>query len=360
MTMPRLHFKDCGNLRIQVRCCNLTLVPVKLNIDRSGLMKFNLKPYLTLVVLAVLVPLSHAQQPISVPSAINYQGALLDSAGNKLPDGNTNVVFRVFDAVFNGRLLWGPRTNSVALVGSVFNTLLGGTDAQSRDFGQILVAQALVPNAPAFLELSVGGISIQPRQQILSVPFALVANTAGTAAYATNALSAVSSASADLAQNASRLNGFTWSDLLTTGNAASGSLDGNRILDGSISGTKLAQKTIAASQLRDDSGIVVSPEPKMRIIRGSVSKDGIVRRGSGFTVKPSITQAYSLYEIVYDVPFSSPPTVIASPDEPSQNVTTVIDNSAGYREYSFLEFHTVSGSPVTIPVEFNFIAVGPY
>ncbi len=325
-------------------------------VNRSSVMKFSSKASLALLVAAFLLPLANARQPISVPSVINYQGALLDSAGNKLPDANTNVVFRVFDAVFNGHLIWGPKTNSVALVGSVFNTLLGGNDSQSRDFGQAMAAQAVVPNAPAFLELAVGDVSIQPRQQILSVPFALVANTAGTAAYATNAFS---SSIADSAQNASRLNGFTWSDLLTTGNAASGSLDGNRILDGSISGTKLAQKTIAASQLRDDLGIVVSPEPRMRIIRGSIAKDGTIRQGKGFTVKASSSATYSVYEIVYDVPFTSPPTIVASPDEPSQKVITIIDNSAGYRDFSFLEFQTLTGNPVSIPVEFNFIAIGP-
>ncbi len=348
-----------------------------------------LRNVLVLIALAGLTRI-HARQSVAVPSTINYQGALLDSSGNKLPDGNTNVVFRVYDAVFNGRLIWGPRTNSVALVGSVFNTLLGGVDANSRDLSQVLIGQASLPNSPAFLELSVGGIPIQPRQQILSAPFAFAANIAGsslTSGFATNAGTsqlaqqavhagdadrAAAAAAADTAREAAHaanadqanranlasqaddaktLGGFDWGALLSTPDASKGYLDGIRISPGSIGLDRL--KTPVPVQ---DSGT-----RQLRIVRGVVNGDASIVSGQGFTAKVSGTlifisfnKQFSDYPAVTVTPVLTDAPVILSTFPPFSLFPPYPPVGSGV---SIIFKNTGGGTPSSIP-RFSFIAIG--
>lgn len=223
---------------------------------------------------AVLVQAAIAD--IAVPATINYQGVLVDANGNRLPDGNTNVIFSVWDSVQTGNLIWGPVTNPVAVVRGSFNTLVGGPDSTTptpRDFGSTLAAQAQVPNAPAFLQITLGGTSAQPRQQILSAPFAFVANaantansastaklanfatSAGQAAYATNAVLATnaihatvadSATNAVTAQNAKALNGFGWDSLFFAGSPQPNGMNGVLLRDGSVGLSKLASPVLSS------------------------------------------------------------------------------------------------------------------
>lgn len=313
-------------------------------------MNRNLHSICVLIGTAMLTLAVGAQSPaiVTVPPVINYQGAILDASGNKIADGNTNVVFRVYDSVFNGQLLWGPRTNSVALVGSVFNTLLGGADAQNRDFAQVLSAQALNPNAPAFLELTVGDSTIQPRQQILATPFAFVANTAGTAinaGYATNSGSAAHANVAALADHAMLAD-------------SAGVANTSKLSDYSKDGDHARSANVLVDSGNNLVPLIVGAEPNLRIIRGSVAADGTILAGRGFTVKASTGQ-FALYQIVYDVPFTGPLVMVASPDETGGNVVVQIDNAAGHSESSFVEFHPASRKDLYIQAPFNFIVIGP-
>ncbi len=357
--------------------------------------------FLVSAALVAMAPVQ-ARQNVAVPSIINYQGALLDSVGNKLPDGNTNIVFRVYNSVFNGQLIWGPRTNSVALVGSVFNTLLGGVDADSRDFSQVLIGQVSLPNAPAFLELSVGGISIQPRQQILSAPFAFAANVAGrsvtsgfatnagtaqlaqqavraadadraaAAAAADNAREALHAANADRAQeaahsansdlaaqanravqadNANTLGGFDWSALLSTPDASKGYLDGIRISPG----------TIGLDRLKATVPVQDSASRQLRIVRGVVNGDASIVSGQGFTAKGSGTsifisfnKQFSDYPAVTVTPLLTDPPVILSTFPPFSLFPPYPAVGSGV---SIFFKNTGGGTPSSIP-RFSFVAIG--
>jgi hypothetical protein len=213
---------------------------------------------------------------IAVPAAINYQGVLVDSNGSRLPDGNTNVIFSVWDSPQSGNLVWGPVTNPVAVVRGTFNTLVGGLDSTTpspRDFAAALLAQAQAPNSPAFLQITLGDTSAQPRQQILSAPFAFVANTANsantaltaksadhaatadTSAFATNAGSATNAlhatqadtaTSAATAQNSKTLNGFGWESVFFGGAPQINGMNGVLLRDGSVGLSKLASKVLSS------------------------------------------------------------------------------------------------------------------
>ena len=73
--------------------------------------------------------LSH---PVSAaPSTMNFQGRLMNSAGNVMPDGLYNMQFKLYDASTSGTLLWSEtRENNgsdyrVQVTNGLFSTKLG-------------------------------------------------------------------------------------------------------------------------------------------------------------------------------------------------------------------------------------------
>lgn len=307
----------------------------------------------------------HAQT--AVPTFINYQGALVDAAGNKLPDGNTNVVFRVWDSGPGGNVIWGPKTNSVALVGGVFNTLVGGNDfavPAPRAFADVMAAQAGKASSPAFLELTVGSIQIQPRQQILTAPYAFVANTANTAnraGFATNANAAVTATTANFATTAGSATTADSATTATTAGSATTAATATHAASADTATTaNFATQAAAALDAVNSSKLAGNT-----VVFGSVSVVGsgastsfIVNRGSGdFTVVWD--NASKVARIKWTQPWSALPVVTVMPiPTTSALITTYLDdwdlNECGviFRQYTGFTTYTAIGS------SFNFIAIG--
>lgn len=107
-----------------------------------------------------------------VPATIAYQGRLLDSSGSPL-SGVVTMQFAIFDGPTGSGELW-CETQSVALTNGYYAVSLGGGTQCPSVPGKLTAAFAGVSR---YLELSVGvgGTALTPRQQIASVPFALVA-----------------------------------------------------------------------------------------------------------------------------------------------------------------------------------------
>ncbi len=104
---------------------------------------------------------------------MSYQGLLSDpDTGQPLADGTYNMHFAIYDAPAGGTQLWeepaDPAVVPVQVTNGVFTILLG----------------SLVPLSPpvfaggnTYLEVEVDAQTLQPRQQILSVAYAMVAET---------------------------------------------------------------------------------------------------------------------------------------------------------------------------------------
>jgi len=106
-------------------------------------------------------------QTSSVPSLINYQGRLTDSSGVGLT-GSKTLQFNIYDAASGGNKVWGPQIfNAVPLVDGYFNVILGPTDTSERSIADAFGAET------RFLGITYDDKEIVPRQQILSVPYAL-------------------------------------------------------------------------------------------------------------------------------------------------------------------------------------------
>lgn len=108
----------------------------------------------------------------AAPNEMNFQGRLTDvSSGNPLPDGSYLMEFWLYDAASDGTLLWGE-TQDVLVTDGIYNVTLGqGTPMPS--FGAFNAD--LFSGDNRWLQVSVNGEYLIPRQKITSVAYALQA-----------------------------------------------------------------------------------------------------------------------------------------------------------------------------------------
>jgi hypothetical protein len=123
---------------------------------------------LALLLLLVRGSVSAPAQTTPVPPLLNFQGRLAKPDGTPVPDGTYSVTFTLFDALTGGSPKW-TEIDSVPVHNGVFAVRLGS-------IGSGLPAGAF--NGNLWLEIKVGtDAPLTPRQQLVSVAYALKANT---------------------------------------------------------------------------------------------------------------------------------------------------------------------------------------
>ncbi|MBU2573935.1 MAG: hypothetical protein KKH28_07670 [Elusimicrobia bacterium] len=118
----------------------------------------------------------------SLPTGFNVQGRLTDSNGINRDASDFNIKFSLYDAAAGGNLLWSKVLYPVAVKNGNFQAMLEDPGVG----GKFQYLKDVFSGDSVYLEyqvLSGGGISaaeapITPRQKLLSVPFALVAQEA--------------------------------------------------------------------------------------------------------------------------------------------------------------------------------------
>ena len=130
------------------------------------------RPCPTIVVrlVAVAILLLAAGTSAAVPTRVPFQGLLLDDASQPVTD-LVDFDFELFDAVVGGSSLWSESHPAVSVVDGVYAVELGTHTP---------LTPAVVSGGVAFLEITVDGETLTPRQQLLSVPYALRADQVGT------------------------------------------------------------------------------------------------------------------------------------------------------------------------------------
>ena len=103
-----------------------------------------------------------------VPTQIPFQGLLLDSGGTPV-NGSVDLDFELFDSLAAGTSLWTESHLGVIVVDGVYSVDLGASTP---------ITNATLTGGAAFLEIVVDGETLTPRQQFMSVPYALVADEA--------------------------------------------------------------------------------------------------------------------------------------------------------------------------------------
>jgi microcystin-dependent protein len=162
-------------------------------------------PLLPTLGLALLFFLTAPAQ--SVPPLINYQGRLTDQTGAPLGGGLYTIQFRLWNdptATASANLIWSQQQSVAVQTNGTFDVLLGSTNGStiSGDNAAFANIASSFGSSNVFLGVTVtvsNGVSISspsqilPRQQLLSVPFAVQAQQAQLAQQAQVASSLVSS-----------------------------------------------------------------------------------------------------------------------------------------------------------------------
>ena len=104
----------------------------------------------------------------SVPGEVNYQGLLLDDQGSPI-DGSVALVFALFDDLAAGTQLWSESHPSVAVSQGIYEVALGSL---------VPIDASLLAGGEVYLEISVDGDTLSPRQRLLAVPYAVRAAVA--------------------------------------------------------------------------------------------------------------------------------------------------------------------------------------
>ncbi len=92
---------------------------------------------------------------------LSHQGQLLDGSGNPVADGDYEVVYKIFQAASGGTAVY-TETDTVTVENGLFTNTLGLTST----IDPTIFAQ------PTWLELTVNGETLTPRQRLQGSPFA--------------------------------------------------------------------------------------------------------------------------------------------------------------------------------------------
>ncbi len=105
--------------------------------------------------------------PISgVPHQINYQGWLGNASDTTGVTGSYTMVFTIYDAETGGNNLWSELHNNVQVSRGIFNVILGSN---------IEIPPNIFTGSPLWMEIKVNDEILTPRQKIVSVGYAMVA-----------------------------------------------------------------------------------------------------------------------------------------------------------------------------------------
>jgi hypothetical protein len=138
-----------------------------------------------LLVIALIATAQVWARPLASPTGapgpsattVNYQGRLSDSDGVPL-NGTYGMSFALYDAATDGNLVWGPEEHTAVEVSDgLFSVGLG-----SKTSGGI---PTTTWNGDRYLEITVGGETLEPRELIRSVPIAGMALTVPDGAIST-------------------------------------------------------------------------------------------------------------------------------------------------------------------------------
>ena len=103
-----------------------------------------------------------------VPRKISYQGFLTKVDGTPTNDGSYEIIFKVYDNAEGGEPIWSE-SQLVNVSNGIISTVLGNT-----------IPFTLIPEN-AYLELTVEGSILSPRQLLTSVFYSILSDTSGYA-----------------------------------------------------------------------------------------------------------------------------------------------------------------------------------
>ena len=104
----------------------------------------------------------------SVPRRISYQGLITKSDGSPTDDGSYEILFKVYDTADGGSPIW-TENQEVTVNNGIISTVLGNTNPFTT-----------IPQE-AYLEITVDGSTLSPRQVLTSVFYSVLSDTSAYA-----------------------------------------------------------------------------------------------------------------------------------------------------------------------------------
>lgn len=141
-----------------------------------------MKRPLSFVILILLTLFSAQYSFAQVPQMFNYQGVARDNGGNTLVNQNLGIQIDIHQSTANGTVVYSETHASTTNGFGLFNIQVGGGTPATGTMGAVDWS-----NGPYFLEVSMdasGGTNYQSMgtSQLMSVPYALYAETSGNGA----------------------------------------------------------------------------------------------------------------------------------------------------------------------------------
>jgi hypothetical protein len=293
----------------------------------------------TLIILAVfLLAQSAGAVPVRVSAlagnsttTISYQGRLADSSGNLVTTSGVGIQFRLYNTDTGGSPLWEESHTAVPVEDGLFHVLLGSTDP--------IPVSLLANNSTLWLGITVGADSeMAPREQIASVPYAMIASTVPDGSVTT----------AKLADGA-----VTQAKLGTDVNLEppDGSITTAKLANGAVTSAKLEHSGPHIPITPDENGLV-----KMAVLRqdnttNTYSKDQVILTGWGWITSDG-SDEYVEETVSFGVTFSTPPIVILG--NPGRNDNTdpsdISDLTANGRQ-GHISAHSISTTGFTVWIQ---------
>ena len=226
-----------------------------------------------LVVAGLLWATSAGALPFRAPmlagdstTTISYQGRLADSSGDPITTSGVGMQFRLYNTDTGGSSLWEEPHTAVPVEDGLFHVLLGSTNP--------IPVSLLANNSTLWLGITVGSDSeMTPREQIASVPYAMIASTVADGAVTTEKIADEAVTQAKLGADVSLV-------------PPDGSITTTMIADGAVTPPKAPAliQSLSGTNLKIQSGL---------------------RTSTGGTTS---------YWIAFPTPFASSPTVVAVAD----------------------------------------------
>lgn len=145
---------------------------------------------LTLIALMLMMTVSAFTQVTTAPKLLNFQGRLAKPDGTPVADGNYSVRFSLWTAATGGNEKWNQTINPVVVHNGAFGVLLN------------VAAPADLFDSDRWLEIKVGSSpALTPRQQLVSVAYAMKASTVPDGSITTNKLADFAVTSAKILDN---------------------------------------------------------------------------------------------------------------------------------------------------------------
>ena len=105
----------------------------------------------------------------AVPSKINYQGLITDGSGSPIVSTTNTIITNLYATALDEAILYSESfTDVVSNNDGIYSIQIGDSNLQTL----------LEENSDLWLELTINGETLSPRQLINAVPYALVAKAA--------------------------------------------------------------------------------------------------------------------------------------------------------------------------------------